>query len=105
MTDEGEMWKKTVIRRAMKPFAGMSSALDAAIEADDAETGAVEEKREPVKMPQAITPAAPEMPPEETKKGRKKSTDKPEPAIEDNGIDEPPLADPRQWASNDNPAR
>ena len=104
MTDESEMWKKTVIRRAMKPFAGMSSALDAAIEADDYETGAVEEKREPVKMPEPIKPVADEP----KKRGKKK--DEPqaetyEPTIEDNGIDEPPLANPKDWASDSNPAR
>lgn len=64
-TDEGEMWKKTVIRRAMKPFAGMSSSLDAAIEADDV-AGGVLTPKEPVAMPRAIgeipneTPAEPE---------------------------------------------
>jgi len=38
-TDESEMCKKTVTRRAMKPFAGRSVALDAAINADDKVTG------------------------------------------------------------------
>lgn len=51
-TDESEMWKKTVVRRAMKPFAGMSPALDAAIEADNASTGIVL-SREPIPMPKA----------------------------------------------------
>lgn len=52
VTDESEMWKKTVIRRAMKPFAGMSSQLDAAIDADDESNGVV--KKDPVPMPRAI---------------------------------------------------
>lgn len=52
VTDEGEMWKKTVVRRAMKPFAGMSERLDAAIEADNDSTGIV--VRDPVTMPKAI---------------------------------------------------
>jgi recombination protein RecT len=53
VTDESEMWKKTVVRRAMKPFAGMSAELDAALEADNAATGLVE--REPIAMPKAKT--------------------------------------------------
>lgn len=53
VTDESEMWKKTVVRRAMKPFAGLSSHLDSAIEADDAVDGVVEDRR-PVEMPKAI---------------------------------------------------
>lgn len=59
VTDEAEMWKKTVVRRAMKPFAGISSALDAAIDADDKAGGVVDVDREPVPMPKAIgeTPA------------------------------------------------
>jgi len=53
VTDEAEMWKKTVTRRAMKPFAGMSEHLDAAIEADNASTGLA--VKEPVSMPKAKT--------------------------------------------------
>lgn len=56
ITDESEMAKKTVIRRAMKPFAGMSPELDAAIDADNATTGL--EQREPITMPKAKTPPA-----------------------------------------------
>jgi len=56
VTDENEMYKKTVIRRAMKPFAGMSPELDAAIDADNAATGL--EVREPIRMPTAKTPRA-----------------------------------------------
>ena len=98
-TDEAEMWKKTVIRRAMKPFAGMSSALDAAIEADDDAGGVVVEKREPVKMPQAV--AAPEQSEEPTKpkRGRPKK-EEPEPADQAEDSDEagpiPPI-DPAKW--------
>lgn len=47
VTDENEMYKKTVIRRAMKPFAGMSPELDAAIDADNATVGV--ELREPIR--------------------------------------------------------
>jgi recombination protein RecT len=36
VTDEGEMFKKTVIRRAMKGYVGMSAMLDAAVDAFDA---------------------------------------------------------------------
>jgi recombination protein RecT len=42
VTDEAEMWKKTVVRRAMKPFAGASPELDAAIEYDNEATGLVD---------------------------------------------------------------
>jgi recombination protein RecT len=48
VTDEGEMWKKTVVRRAMKPFAGVSKELDAAVEADNDATGITVE---PIAMP------------------------------------------------------
>jgi recombination protein RecT len=50
ITDESEMWKKTVTRRAMKPFAGMSAMLDAAIDADNAATG-IEIEKPAVTMP------------------------------------------------------
>jgi recombination protein RecT len=65
VTDEGEMWKKTVVRRAMKPFAGMSKELDAAIAADDAATGLTAVVREPIREPKAVdvvesAPASPE---------------------------------------------
>lgn len=50
VTDEAEMWKKTVTRRAMKPFAGMSAMLDAAIDADNAATG-IEIEKPVVTMP------------------------------------------------------
>lgn len=63
-TDAGEMWKKTVIRRAMKPFTGMSPQLEAAFAADD-EAGVrlAADERAPIPMPKAIgdgaeTPAA-----------------------------------------------
>lgn len=79
VTDESEMWKKTVVRRAMKPFAGMSSALDAAIEADDAAGGVVD--REPVQMPRAIGEVpndTPEVKNEEPAKKRSKKKDEPQ---------------------------
>lgn len=53
VTDEAEMWKKTVVRRAMKPFVGMSPALDSAIEAYDAAED-VRLASEPVQMPKAF---------------------------------------------------
>jgi recombination protein RecT len=56
-TDEAEMWKKTVVRRAMKPFSGASPELTAAIEADNAVSGITFE-REPIPMPKAKTAAA-----------------------------------------------
>lgn len=52
VTDEAEMWKKTVIRRAMKPFAGMNSALDSAIDADDKAFNVID--REPIPMPSSV---------------------------------------------------
>lgn len=52
VTDEAEMWKKTVVRRAMKPFAGASTELTAAIEADNAASG-VQLEPDPVPMPKA----------------------------------------------------
>jgi len=56
VTDESEMWKKTVTRRAMKPFAGMSTALDAAIEADNDATGIdVDPIAMPVPVPKNVT--------------------------------------------------
>ena len=68
-TDQAEMWKKTVIRRALKPFAGASQQLDAAITADDAINGLKSvNDRTPVPMPRAIdeAPASPEATPEPT---------------------------------------
>ena len=51
-TDLGEMMKKTVVRRAMKPFAGASQHFDAAIEASDTATGIdFDAQREPIPMP------------------------------------------------------
>lgn len=64
VTDEAEMWKKSVTRRAMKPFAGANAALDAAIEADDAALGLDgEADRAPIPMPQAIAGQAEAEPP------------------------------------------
>ena len=53
-TDEGEMWKKTVIRRAMKPFVGMNTHLDAAIDADDAAGKVIDV--DPIPMPATTEP-------------------------------------------------
>lgn len=75
VADESEMWKKTVMRRAMKPFAGASPELDVAIESDDAVNGVLEQQREPVKMPTAIA--------EEPHKRRRKPKELPaEPVVE-----------------------
>ena len=49
-SDVSEMWKKTVVRRAMKPFAGMSAELDAAIDADN-KTDGINFERDSVRMP------------------------------------------------------
>lgn len=55
VTDEAEMWKKTVVRRAMKPFSGVSRELDVAFETDDEATGLdLVGERAPVPMPRAI---------------------------------------------------
>ena len=63
VTDEREMMKKTVTRRAMKPFAGASKELDAAIEADNAATGlTLAADRPPVAMPKAIETQATDVP-------------------------------------------
>lgn len=56
VTDEAEMWKKTVVRRAMKPFAGASQELDKAIELDDKAGAVIDVTHKPaVPMPKAIT--------------------------------------------------
>lgn len=52
VTDEAEMWKKTVTRRAMKPFAGASPELSAAIAADNEASG-VQMQVDPIAMPKA----------------------------------------------------
>lgn len=64
VSDPGEMWKKTVVRRAMKPFAGASQELDAAIEADNLATGLVDvTPKAAVPMPKAIEePAEDQLP-------------------------------------------
>lgn len=105
VTDEAEMWKKTVIRRAMKPFAGMSAALDAAIESDDDATGVV--NREPVQMPKAID----EPKGEPAKRGRKKKeeaeavqAEQPTEEMDDAGPI-PPAAGMQSWQEQANPAR
>lgn len=58
VTDPGEMWKKTVVRRAMKPFTGMSAELTAAIEADIESDALPVAEAEPVPMPRAIGESA-----------------------------------------------
>lgn len=54
-TDEGEQWKKTAVRRAMKPFAGATPEMTALIEYDNESSG-VDFKEaidiEPVAMPE-----------------------------------------------------
>lgn len=77
VSDESEMWKKTIIRRAMKPFAGMSAELDAAIDADNAATGVV--NREPISMPKAKTINITEQPPRGPETGNANRSDQPEP--------------------------
>ncbi len=52
VTDEAEMWKKTVVRRAMKPFAGAAPELSAAIAYDNAASG-VQLEPDPIPMPKA----------------------------------------------------
>lgn len=78
-TDPAEMWKKTVMRRGMKPFAGAAPEMDAVIELDDKVTGAIDvTPRAPIPEPKALpetdtpapasvatpAPVAPEPPPE-----------------------------------------
>lgn len=73
-SDPAEMWKKTVVRRAMKPFAGASQSLDAAIQADDAATGLVD-----------VTPRAPVPPPPSLDEPKVETPVEQEPApVEDN---------------------
>lgn len=72
-TDTGEMWKKTVVRRAMKPFAGMNPELDTAIDADNAATGLVQ--RDPISMP--VSKGAADL--AEKLKGKQESTEPPKP--------------------------
>ena len=55
VTDEGEMGKKTVVRRAMKPFEGASPELTKLIEADNE----VYTARPAVEMPVALPAPAP----------------------------------------------
>lgn len=60
-TDTAEMWKKSVVRRAMKPYSGMSPSLDTAINAmDDADGLKLDDARPPVAMPRAVGEVAPE---------------------------------------------
>lgn len=51
-THPAEMWKKTVVRRAMKPFAGNAPAIDAALEYDAERADGVE-MRPNVPLPKA----------------------------------------------------
>jgi recombination protein RecT len=60
-TDEGEMWKKTLVRRAMKPFSGAAPELSAAIEADNAASG-ISFAPDPISMPKAKGQAPAELP-------------------------------------------
>lgn len=72
---EGEMYKKTVVRRAMKLYAGVSRELDAAVEADNDATGIDMTIREPVQMPRIVQ-------------------DAPEPTAPTSAPPEPPIATP-----------
>ena len=82
VTDEAEMWKKTVIRRALKPFAGASQQLDAAIMADDAATGLKNvTERAPVPMPKAISEEP--LPMEQEAPASESAAPTPEPKQED----------------------
>lgn len=82
VTDVGEMWKKTVVRRAMKPFAGASPELTAAIEADNAVSGITFE-REPIPMPRRRLEAAAEVSSQEVEDGNSQTSDSqlPAPAV------------------------
>jgi len=51
-SDESEMWRKTVVRRAMKQFIGASQELNAAIELDNKASG-VQLTPDPIAKPKA----------------------------------------------------
>jgi recombination protein RecT len=54
VTDTAEMWKKTIVRRAMRPFQGYAPSLDEAISADNEAETAIDLAPEDVPMPKAI---------------------------------------------------
>ena len=83
VTDRGEMVKKTVVRRALKPYAGANVHFDAAIDADNAATGINE--REPI----ARTVAA-----EDVQAGEPEYVSEPE--AEEQPGDEPPAGSPEE---------
>lgn len=74
VSDESEMWKKTVVRRAMKPFAGMNAELDAAIDADNKVSG-ISFSKEPISMPKVKTINVIQHPPNETVAGETNASD------------------------------
>jgi len=78
VSDESEMWKKTITRRAMKPFAGVSPEIDAALEAD-ADADSITITTDPIQMPKALPTAAAKTLPENTAKGDGQPSE-PEPA-------------------------
>jgi len=92
-SDASEMWKKTVIKRAMKPFVGRSSTLNAAMSADNDVNG-IDFGREPIAMPTAkvVEPEPPVKPTQEA------PPEKQPPVVDVNPDDisdayEPPLGD------------
>ena len=59
VTDWGQMAIKTVVKRALKPFAG-SPEMQTAIEYDNQAVGLLPQEREPIADPQPISKAAPD---------------------------------------------
>jgi recombination protein RecT len=68
VTDELEMWKKTVVKRALKPFAS-SPQMQTAISLDNEAVGLIDLHAKPVAMPEALPPAPTQaaLPPKPTK--------------------------------------
>lgn len=66
VTDEIEMGKKTVVKRAMKLFEAADPKLTLLLDADNVVNGFLDpqEEREPISMPKALSPNAPEPPQE-----------------------------------------
>ena len=68
VTDESEMWRKTVVRRAMKQFVGASQELNAAIELDNKASG-IQMETEPIAQPKAKSKKDVKEPPVDTPMG------------------------------------
>jgi len=86
VTDWGQMAIKTVVRRALKPFAG-SPQMQTAIELDDHAVGlAMPEEKEPVTMPKAIEATAEDVTEEDDEPG----TDPDTPEVTDPAEDTTP---------------